>query len=166
MGRDQSYGPKGTESHSKQSSSKAKESRSRRSRSSPGDRGAKVKLMVKKRNLHFLSLVGDKDEEQEESYVRLSFCVPRADPQRPTCFAVRVWSAILRTAARADLTHRDPLEDESAAKPIACSALGAHHGAGLLESFKKRDFWRRTFSLLNLKSKFLILLVKIDYKEP
>ncbi|KAF2565879.1 hypothetical protein F2Q70_00026742 [Brassica cretica] len=39
MGRDQSYGTKGTEAHSKQSSSKAKESRSRRSQSSPGDRG-------------------------------------------------------------------------------------------------------------------------------
>ena len=35
--------------------------------------------------------------------------------QRPTYFTVRVWSAILRTAARADPTRRDPLEDEPAA---------------------------------------------------
>ncbi|CAN6913013.1 unnamed protein product [Brassica oleracea] len=30
----------------------------------------------------------------------------------PTCFAVRVWSAILKTAACADLTCCDPFEDE------------------------------------------------------
>ncbi|KAF3498620.1 hypothetical protein DY000_02055947 [Brassica cretica] len=52
----------------------------------------------------------DGEEEKSPSFYRLL-----ADPQRPTCFVVWVWSAILRTAARADLIRRDLLEDESAA---------------------------------------------------
>ncbi|KAF3488817.1 hypothetical protein F2Q69_00054440 [Brassica cretica] len=65
----------------------------------------------------------DGEEDKFPSFCRLlrsgAICTfvilcPGADPQRPTCFAVRVWSTILRTTARAGLTRRDPLEDEPA----------------------------------------------------
>ncbi|KAF2587191.1 hypothetical protein F2Q70_00035922 [Brassica cretica] len=49
----------------------------------------------------------DDEKEKSPSFCRLL--------QMPTCFAVRIWSAILRTAARAGLTCRDPFEDESTA---------------------------------------------------
>ena len=73
--------------------------------------------------------------------------VPRADPQRPTCFAVRVWSAILRTAARAGLTRRDPLEDEPAA---------VRDGTGRINLFDFPSFEEllHVFSLENITSFF------------
>ncbi|KAG5384862.1 hypothetical protein IGI04_036332 [Brassica rapa subsp. trilocularis] len=40
---------------------------------------------------------------------------PRTDPRRPTCFAVQVWLAILKTAARVGQARCDLLDDEPAA---------------------------------------------------